>query len=188
MSKQIDIDYGRATLAELPAVVELCMQVEEQHEHYWPLRWQRREGLPEGYLRWFTKRMKDPDMCIAVARDRSTPDGADAPIGSPAAVTPIAGMVLASIVDEIPPSACCRKPPPGPAPRASINSALWSPTRTPTPASSSKKRASGPPIRKWCCRCDAHFTITLTSASFGHRLSDAPSKIRSHGLKTGWFR
>lgn len=102
MSKQIDIDYGRATLAELPAVVELCMQVEEQHEHYWPLRWQRREGLPEGYLRWFTKRMKDPDMCIAVARDRSTPDGADAPIGSPAAVTPIAGMVLASIVDEIP--------------------------------------------------------------------------------------
>lgn len=94
MSQPDSIEYARATVAELPAVVELCMQVEEQHERYWPLRWERRPGLPEGYLHWFTKRMKDPDMFIAVARDRERPaqDGGG----------PVAGMVLASIVDEIP--------------------------------------------------------------------------------------
>jgi ribosomal protein S18 acetylase RimI-like enzyme len=127
MSPKRNIEYGPATLAELPAVVELCMQVEAQHERYWPLRWQRRAGLPEGYLRWFTKRMKDSDMYIAVARDRTPASGAAAPVGIPASgaaalvgsagaassenqkskienhpSSPIAGMVLASIIDEIP--------------------------------------------------------------------------------------
>jgi GNAT superfamily N-acetyltransferase len=88
------IEYGPATPAELPAVVELCMQVEEQHERYWPLRWERREGLPEGYLRWFGKRMKDPDMFIAVARDRGRVAAGGGAL--------VAGMILASIIDEIP--------------------------------------------------------------------------------------
>jgi GNAT superfamily N-acetyltransferase len=94
MSTKNDIEYGRATKAELPAVVELCMAVEEQHERYWKLRWARREGLPERYLGWFGKRMKDPDMYIAVARDRGR-GGADGK-------SVVAGMVLANILEEIP--------------------------------------------------------------------------------------
>jgi len=90
MSQINDIEFGPATEADLPAVVELCMQVEEQHERYWPLRWQRREGLPEGYLRWFTKRLHDPRMCIGVARHRTT------------AAAPVVGMILATIIEEIP--------------------------------------------------------------------------------------
>lgn len=83
------IQYGAATMEDLPAVVELAMAVEEQHETYWPLRWQRREGLPEGYMRWMTKRLEDPRMLIQVARD-------------PAAEVPVVGMILVTIVDEIP--------------------------------------------------------------------------------------
>ncbi len=89
-----DIEYGAATEDELPAVVEMCMAVEEQHERYWPLRWQRREGLPEGYLRWFTKRLHDPRMLIHVARVVAR-DGAGAG-------TAIVGMILATIIEEIP--------------------------------------------------------------------------------------
>jgi GNAT superfamily N-acetyltransferase len=94
MSQTQAIEYASATEADLPAVVELCMQVEEQHERYWPLRWQRREGLPEGYLRWFTKRLNDPRMFIHIAQDRAAAGGASG--------TPIVGMILANIVDEIP--------------------------------------------------------------------------------------
>ena len=89
-----EIEYGRATKEELPAVVDLCMQVEEQHEQYWRLRWERRAGLPEGYLHWFGKRMNDPAMFIAVARDRASATEQGGAV--------VAGMVLASIVDEIP--------------------------------------------------------------------------------------
>src|SRR5436190_23058731 len=89
MSKNNPITYAPATEADLPAVVDLCMQVEEQHEHYWPLRWERRPGLAEGYLRWMTKRLGDPRMLIQVARD-------------PASQDPVVGMILAHIMDEIP--------------------------------------------------------------------------------------
>ena len=78
--------YAPATAADLPAVVQLCMQVEAQHEAYWPLRWQRREGLPEGYLRWLSKRLDDPRMLIRVARAGKT----------------VAGMILVTIMDEVP--------------------------------------------------------------------------------------
>jgi GNAT superfamily N-acetyltransferase len=90
MSQINDIEFAPATEADLPAVVELCMLVEEQHERYWPLRWQRREGLPEGYLHWFTKRLHDPRMFIGVARHRT------------AAGTPVVGTILATIIEEIP--------------------------------------------------------------------------------------
>ncbi len=85
------IAYAPATTEDLPAVVELCMLVEEQHEAYWPLRWQRRPGLSEGYLRWLGKRLGDPRMLIQVARDNSL-----------AATARVVGMILVTINDEIP--------------------------------------------------------------------------------------
>ena len=81
-----EIVYAPATAADLPAVVDLCMEVEAQHEAYWPLRWQRREGLPEGYLRWLTRRLGEPRMLIEVARAGQT----------------VAGMILVTILDEVP--------------------------------------------------------------------------------------
>jgi GNAT superfamily N-acetyltransferase len=80
------LEFGPAQATDLPAVVELCMQVEAQHEAYWPLRWGRREGLPEGYLRWLTRRLGDPRMLIQIAREGDT----------------VAGMILVTIQDEIP--------------------------------------------------------------------------------------
>jgi GNAT superfamily N-acetyltransferase len=91
MSHSNTIEYVPAAAADLPPVVELCMQVEEQHEHYWPLRWQRREGLPEGYLRWLSKRLADPRMLIQVARHRPAN-------GAPE----VAGMILVTLLDEVP--------------------------------------------------------------------------------------
>jgi GNAT superfamily N-acetyltransferase len=89
MSEQTDIEYGLAREADLPAVVDLCMLVEEQHEAYWPLRWQRRSGLKEGYLGWLTRRLSEPRMLIEVARDKEL-DGA------------VVGMVLVTIEKEVP--------------------------------------------------------------------------------------
>jgi GNAT superfamily N-acetyltransferase len=86
MSEMQDIIFERATAAELPAVVELCMQVEEQHETYWPLRWERRPGLREGYLRWMTRRVEDPRMLIQVAKEKGE----------------VVGMILVTINEEIP--------------------------------------------------------------------------------------
>lgn len=80
------ITYSATTAEDLPAVVELCMLVEAQHEAYWPLRWERRPGLEEGYLRWLGKRVGDPRMLIEVARDG----------------TQVVGMILVTIQDEIP--------------------------------------------------------------------------------------
>jgi GNAT superfamily N-acetyltransferase len=80
------IAYSAATAEDLPAVVELCMLVEAQHEAYWPLRWQRRPGLEEGYLRWLGRRVGDPRMLIQVAREG----------------TQVVGMILVTIQDEIP--------------------------------------------------------------------------------------
>jgi GNAT superfamily N-acetyltransferase len=99
MSHSHDILYGPATAADLSAVVDLCMQVEEQHENYWPLRWQRRPGLREGYLRWMSRRLDDPRMFIHVARDPALRTPADL-VGES---TPcVVGMILVTINDEIP--------------------------------------------------------------------------------------
>ncbi|MCL2647504.1 MAG: GNAT family N-acetyltransferase [Phycisphaerales bacterium] len=87
------IVYSAATLDDLPAVVRLCMLVEEQHENYWRLRWERRPGLSEGYLRWLTHRIGDPRMFIHVAKD---------PTFSTLPAPSIVGMIVASINDEIP--------------------------------------------------------------------------------------
>lgn len=89
MSQEKDIEYARAKEADLPAVVELCMLVEAQHEAYWPLRWERRSGLEEGYLRWMTRRLEEPRMLIQVARD-------------PVMKNAVVGMILVTIQDEIP--------------------------------------------------------------------------------------
>src|SRR6187431_1378075 len=81
-----DIEYARARPEDLRAVVELCMLVEEQHENYWPLRWQRKAGLREGYLGWLGRRLNEPRMLIQVARDRGE----------------VVGMILVTIEDEVP--------------------------------------------------------------------------------------
>ena len=59
-----EISYARATAEDVEAVVELCMQVEEQHEKYWELRWKRRQGLREGYTWWLGKRLGEKRMLI----------------------------------------------------------------------------------------------------------------------------
>ncbi len=41
MSQKRAIVYRKAGKEDLPAVVELCMAVEAQHEAYWRLRWER---------------------------------------------------------------------------------------------------------------------------------------------------
>ena len=84
-----DIEYAPATEPDLPAVVELCMLVESQHEAYWPLRWQRRPGLEQGCLRWLSKRLAEPRMLIRVARD-------------PLLRHAVVGMILVTIQDEVP--------------------------------------------------------------------------------------
>ena len=89
MEQYDPIEYGRAAEGDLPAVVDLCMLVEEQHEAYWPLRWQRRSGLKEGYLGWLTRRLSEPRMLIEVARDRER-GGA------------VVGAVLVTIEKEVP--------------------------------------------------------------------------------------
>jgi GNAT superfamily N-acetyltransferase len=81
-----EILYARAVVEDLPAVVDLCMMVEEQHERYWPLRWQRRPGLHEGYLGWLTRRLSEPRMLIHVAREAEA----------------VVGMILVTIEKEIP--------------------------------------------------------------------------------------
>jgi len=90
MGNANSIVYSNATLSDLPEVVRLCMLVEEQHENYWRLRWERRPGLSEGYLRWMTRRIDDPRMFIHVAKD---------PVQSEPGIV---GMIVASINDEIP--------------------------------------------------------------------------------------
>jgi GNAT superfamily N-acetyltransferase len=89
MKQKQAIVYRKASPEDLPAVVALCMAVEEQHEGYWRLRWERRPGLAEKYLGWMGKRLDEPRMFIHVARDE-------------AADVPVVGMILATIVDEIP--------------------------------------------------------------------------------------
>ena len=90
MSLPPDILYSRAAADDLPAVVELCMLVEAQHEAYWPLRWQRRPGLAEGYLRWLSHRVSEPRMLIQVAKDPALPDHT------------VVGTILATIEKEVP--------------------------------------------------------------------------------------
>jgi GNAT superfamily N-acetyltransferase len=85
-------NISRATLADLPAVVDLCMSVEAQHEAYWPLRWKTRPGIREGYLGWLAKRLDEPRMLILTAKVTPAPD--TQPI--------VAGALLATIETEIP--------------------------------------------------------------------------------------
>jgi ribosomal protein S18 acetylase RimI-like enzyme len=102
MTQPLPIVYASGTADDLPAVVDLCMLVEHQHEEYWPLRWQRRPGLREGYLGWLARRLADPRMFIHVARDPALP-------GPPSHFEPagatqgaVVGMVLCTIEKEIP--------------------------------------------------------------------------------------
>jgi GNAT superfamily N-acetyltransferase len=80
------IQYGRARKEDLPTVVDLCMDVERQHEEYWKLRWERRGGLEEGYMGWLSRRLDEPRMLIYVARDRGE----------------VVGMILVTIQKEVP--------------------------------------------------------------------------------------
>lgn len=98
MNHSDDILYTRASLEDLPAVVELCMLVEEQQERYWPLRWQRRSGLREGYLGWLSRRLDEPRMLIQVAKDPALP-GPTNLFNEGGAVV---GMILVTIDKEIP--------------------------------------------------------------------------------------
>ena len=98
MNNSASIVYTAAATEDLPAVVELCMAVEAQHEAYWPLRWGRREGLSEGYLGWLGRRLGDPRMLIQVAKDPALPGPRDL-FGDGGAVV---GMILVTIEKEIP--------------------------------------------------------------------------------------
>ncbi|HVX83455.1 MAG TPA: GNAT family N-acetyltransferase [Phycisphaerae bacterium] len=93
------IHYARARQDDLPAVVELCMLVEAQHEAYMPLRWQRQPGLHEGYLGWLSRRLGDERMLIQVARDLALPGPRDLFGAAPGAVV---GCILVTIDKEIP--------------------------------------------------------------------------------------
>ena len=62
------VAIARATAADLPAVVDLCMLVEAQHQAYNPARWTTRPGIREGYLRWLTSHLADPNMLILAAK------------------------------------------------------------------------------------------------------------------------
>ena len=84
------ITITRATLDDLPVIVDLCMSVEAQHEGYWPLRWKTRPGIREGYLHWLTKRIDEPRMLILAAKINGAPEG-----------NPV-GTLLATIETEIP--------------------------------------------------------------------------------------
>ena len=98
MNNSAEIVFTPASVEDLPAVVELCMAVEEQHERYWPLRWERRPGLSEGYLGWLTRRLAEPRMLIHVAKDPALPGPKDL-FGQGGAVV---GMILVTIEKEIP--------------------------------------------------------------------------------------
>jgi len=87
-----EIEIGLAAPADVPGVVELCMLVEEQHEAYWPLRWQRRTGIKEGYLAWMSRRVVEGGksrMLTAVARDKA--------MGGQ-----VVGAILVTIEKEVP--------------------------------------------------------------------------------------
>jgi ribosomal protein S18 acetylase RimI-like enzyme len=86
MNEEAPIEFGRPTAADLPAVVELCMLVEEQHEKYWPLRWERRPGLADGYLGWLTRRLAEPRMFVEVGRDAGE----------------VVGMIIVTVEKEVP--------------------------------------------------------------------------------------
>jgi len=91
------IECGPALLPDVPAVVDLCMLVEEQHEQYWPLRWERRPGIKDGYTAWMSKRIGEGGsqrMLTAVARDTRIPAE-----GTPGAVV---GTILVAIEKEVP--------------------------------------------------------------------------------------
>ncbi|HVS72875.1 MAG TPA: GNAT family N-acetyltransferase [Phycisphaerae bacterium] len=94
-----ELQFARAAQEDLPAVVELCMLVEAQHEAYMPLRWQRRPGLHEGYLGWLSRRLGDERMLIQVARDPALPGPRDL-FGSTGGA--VVGCILVTIDKEIP--------------------------------------------------------------------------------------
>jgi ribosomal protein S18 acetylase RimI-like enzyme len=98
----LPIEYGPATEDDLPAVVDLCMLVEQQHEEYWPLRWQRRPGLREGYLGWLSRRLSEPRMFIHVARDPALPGPRSLFDQSGTAHGAVVGMILCTIEKEVP--------------------------------------------------------------------------------------
>lgn len=102
MSEFAEIEYGRAVREDLPAVVELCMEVEAQHEAYWRLRWERRPGLREGYLGWLSRRLEEPRMLIQVARDPALPGPVS--LFDPEGLVggSVVGMILCTIEREVP--------------------------------------------------------------------------------------
>lgn len=83
------IEYGPASQAEVATIVNLCMIVERQHEQYWPLRWQLRDGLERGWGGWLSRHLNDPDMLVLSARD-------------PERGGEVVGTLVAEIEEEMP--------------------------------------------------------------------------------------
>ncbi|MEZ4394195.1 MAG: GNAT family N-acetyltransferase [Polyangiales bacterium] len=56
-----------ATLDDLPAVSALAEALVELHHGFDPRRFLRVPGVAEGYLKWFTRELENPDAIILVA-------------------------------------------------------------------------------------------------------------------------
>ena len=59
----------KAELPHVPALVDLFLLVERQHETYWPLRWKLRDDISNRYTRWISGNLDKPDWLFAVALD-----------------------------------------------------------------------------------------------------------------------
>ena len=111
------ITISRATAEDMPALVDLFMMVEAEHEAYSTLRWKTKPGIREGYLKWMPRHLTSETMLLAVARDPAAkappqiplavfhPDTSDCPAefsGFAPNPTNVVGAIMVGIMDEIP--------------------------------------------------------------------------------------
>ena len=77
---------------DVAGIVDLCLSVERQHEAYWPLRWQLRSDLGQGYHRWLESNLAVSRWLILCAKAVATAE----PVPS------LVGVLVAAIQEEIP--------------------------------------------------------------------------------------
>ena len=101
MKQKDDIVCEPARERDVPALVELCLLVERQHEQYWPLRWELCPDIRDRYVRWLTGNLNNPHWLVLAARVRRMVGKA-----SGRAVATLAGGLVAAITQEIPIYTC----------------------------------------------------------------------------------